>query len=98
MEQLLYLKQLCSKWNQSSEDFARIVAAIQTLGLYQRELASEFEVAEATVSRWANGVAPPHPRAQKLIVAAIEKRVRNTLRARGRVYAQPAHPRAAKQR
>jgi len=98
MEQLLYLKQLCSKWNQSSEDFARIVAAIQTLGLYQRELASEFEVAESTVSRWANGVARPHPRAQKLIVAAIEKRVRNTLRARGRVYAQPAHPRPAKQR
>jgi DNA-binding transcriptional regulator YiaG len=99
MEQLIYLKQLCSEWNKSSEGFARIVAAtIQTLGLYQRELASEFEVAESTVSRWANGVARPHPRAQKLIVATIEKRVQNTLRARERVYAQSAYPHAAKQR
>lgn len=81
---LMSLQQLCSKWDRSSEGFARIVAAsVQTLGLYQHELASEFEVAESTVSRWANGVARPHPLAQKLIVAAIEKRTRNALRAGG---------------
>ena len=97
--ELMDLRQLCSQWDKSSEGFARIVAAtVQTLGLYQRELASEFEVAESTVSRWANGVARPHPRAQKSIVAAIEKRVQNALRARERVYAQSAYPRAAKQR
>jgi len=80
---LMHLQQLCSKWDKSSEGFARIVAAtVQTLGLYQHELASQFEVAESTVSRWANGVARPHPLAQKSIVAAIEKRARNALRAR----------------
>ena len=83
------LNQLCSEWDKSSKGFARIVAStIQTLGLYQHELASEFEVAESTVSRWANGVARPHPHAQKLIVAAIEKRIQNALRARERSYAQ----------
>ena len=92
------LKLLCSQWDKSSVGFARIVAAtVQTLGLYQRELAAEFEVAESTVSRWANGVARPHPRAQKSIVAAIEKRVRNALRAQMRVYASQSNPVAAKQ-
>lgn len=93
---LTVLKQRCSEWDKSSEGFARIVAAtVQTLGVYQRELASEFEVAESTVSRWANGVARPHPRAQRLIVAAIEKRVRNALRASERGHAHLAHVRTA---
>ena len=86
---LAELNQLCSQWdNKSSEGFARIVAsAVQTLGLYVREFAAEFEVAESTVSRWANGIARPHPRVQRLIVAAIEKRIRNAQRARARAYA-----------
>lgn len=86
---LVDLNRLCSQWDsKSSEDFARIVAsAVQTLGLYVREFATEFEVAESTVSRWANGIARPHPRVQRLIVAAIEKRIRNAQRARSRAYA-----------
>src|SRR5712691_9358899 len=83
------LNRLCSQWNhKSSEDFARIVAsAVQALGLYGREFAAEFEVAESTPPPWANGIARPHPRVQRLIVAAIERRIRNAWRTRERAYA-----------
>jgi len=69
------LKNMCRQWDRSSEGFQRIVAAVvESLGIYQRELADEFQVAESTVSRWAHGVARPHPRLQRLIVASLEKR------------------------
>jgi len=75
------LQQLCMEWNDSSEGFAKIIEATSiTLGLYRRELASEFEVAESTVSRWANGVDRPHPRIQKMIVKSILKRVSDELK------------------
>ena len=84
--EMLELKESCSKWDKSSEQFSWIVAAaVGTLGLYQRELAAEFEVAESTVSRWANGVARPHPRLQQLIVSAIEKRIAKALRSISRL-------------
>jgi transcriptional regulator with XRE-family HTH domain len=88
------LKEMCSRWDGSSEAFAEIVSAtIKTLGVYQRDLAAEFEVAVSTVSRWASGTARPHPRFQKLIVTAIWKRASNALRSSG---AAPAPlPRAA---
>ena len=71
----LELKDLCSSWDGSSDAFAEIVTeALDVLGVYQHDLAREFEVAESTVSRWAHGVARPHPRAQKQIVRAIKKR------------------------
>jgi len=76
------LKSMCSQWDRSSEEFRQIVAAaVATLGVYQRELADEFEVAESTVSRWAHGVARPHPRLQALIVASIRKRAARSARA-----------------
>lgn len=71
----------CRGWrtlqgDEASLGFQDIVAsALGVLGLYQRELAAEFQVAESTVSRWASGAARPHPRLQALIVAAIGKRV-----------------------
>ena len=81
------ITKLCSEWNGSSEAFAQVVeAAVRTLGLYQRELANEFQVADSTVSRWANGIARPHPRLQKMILTSIEKRARKTAKAQ-RVYA-----------
>ena len=56
-------------------DFAQIVqSALVNLGLYQRDLADDFEVAESTVSRWSSGIAKPHPQIQKLVVAWIAKR------------------------
>jgi len=67
--------------------FQDIVAdALGVLGLYQRELAAEFQVAESTVSRWASGVARPHPRLQGLVVAAIGKRA---ARVRGKTGKPP---------
>lgn len=69
-------KQLCEEWKDSDEDFAKIVeSACTILGMHRRDLAIEFEVAESTVSRWANGVTCPLPRMQKLIVNYIGKRV-----------------------
>lgn len=56
-------------------DFAQIVQnAFTSLGLYQRDLADDFEVAESTVSRWGSGIAKPHPQIQKRVVAWIGRR------------------------
>ena len=56
-------------------DFAQIVQnAFTNLGLYQRDLADDFEVAESTVSRWGSGIAKPHPQIQKRVVAWIGRR------------------------
>ena len=96
--ELIELKEICSRWDKSSDAFGKIVAATVSSGRYQRELAAEFEVAESTVSRWARGIARPHPRMQKLIVGAIEKRIQSALKAQERGYAGQAHVLAAKHR
>jgi hypothetical protein len=60
-------------------DFSLIVQnAFAVLGLYQRDLADDFEVAESTVSRWGHGVARPHPRIQRSVVAWISRRAAKT--------------------
>lgn len=87
--QLTELRNLCAKWDGSSEGFRQIVAGTNSLGLYLRELAADFEVAESTVSRWARGIARPHPRLQKLIVSDIEKRVQNALKSPDRRHSAP---------
>lgn len=75
------LKNLCSEWDRSSEAFSKIVATtVKTLGLYQRELAAEFQVAESTVSRWSSGAARPHPQFQVMVVTAIKRRATNALK------------------
>jgi hypothetical protein len=51
------------------DDFAAIVTAV----LDRHRLAAEFEVAESTVDRWANGIAKPHPRVQEQIIATIRR-------------------------
>ncbi len=72
------LEERCMSWDGSSDEFARLVAgAVATFGPYQHDLAAEFEVADSTVSRWASGVARPHPKLQKLIVESIRKRAGN---------------------
>jgi ribosome-binding protein aMBF1 (putative translation factor) len=76
------LNRRCLRWDGSDEEFAKVVAAsVQTLGLYQRELAAEFEVAESTVSRWASGIARPLPRMRRSIVEEIQKRAARALKA-----------------
>jgi transcriptional regulator with XRE-family HTH domain len=75
------LKDLCSQWDRSSEAFSKIVATtVKTLGLYQRELAAEFQVAESTVSRWSSGTARPHAQFQVMVVTAIKRRATNALK------------------
>lgn len=39
-----------------------------------RDLASEFEVAESTIMRWANGMVRPHPNVQVRVVKSLEQR------------------------
>jgi len=69
------LRAACEAWDGSSSAFAAIVAeSLRSLGLYHRDLAREFQVAESTVSRWASGVARPHPRIQRLVVASLSRR------------------------
>ena len=93
------LKSACSTWDESSESFARIVAAaLASLGVYQRDLANEFQVAESTVSRWAHGVARPHPRLQKLILMTIQRRARRSTRATHTKQATSTRVRTATQR
>lgn len=69
------LQNMCVSWKADDiVGFTRIVrTTLDILGLYQRELAAEFEVSESTVSRWASGTSCPTPRMRKLIVAAISK-------------------------
>jgi hypothetical protein len=38
------------------------------------DLSNEFEVSQSTVRRWANGVAKPHLRFQKLVTNSIRRR------------------------
>jgi ribosome-binding protein aMBF1 (putative translation factor) len=65
----------CSTWDGSGTAFADIVrGALACVGLDQHELATLFQVADSTVSRWASGTARPHPRLQKRVIAAILER------------------------
>ena len=76
------LWEACSQWLASGtpESFANIVGeAFETLGAYQRDLADDFEVAESTVSRWARGIARPHPLIQRQIVQWICRRAKKQM-------------------
>jgi hypothetical protein len=53
-----------------SRDFASIVAS--ALDRHRLSLAVEFEVAESTVDRWADGSANPHPLLRVKIMNAIK--------------------------
>lgn len=69
------LMMLCSDNQKNPVEFARILQESFTiLGLYQRDLARDFEVAESTVSRWAKGTSRPHPQIQRHIIGWISRR------------------------
>ena len=58
-----------------SDQFAQLVEqAFAVLGMFQRDLATEYEVAISTISRWAKGTARPHPLLQKQIVKSLAQR------------------------
>ena len=95
------LLQACTDWD--GEEFPQLVdSSFAVLGTYQRDLAAEFEVAESTVSRWANGIARPHPRVQKQIIASIRKRAQRAVKAQAAAgssnasSSSPSIPMAAK--
>ena len=71
------LLEQCTAWRRGDQDgFQKIVAlAPEVLREQQRELAREFEVSEATVSRWANGLSRPHVVVQVAVVEHVRRRV-----------------------
>ena len=89
---LLELKHACEHWKiGDSAGFQRIVSQfLDQLGAHQRDLASKFEVAESTISRWARGTARPHRLVQRVIVdklratveAVLAKKTRRSARRR----------------
>lgn len=76
MDKLLTLKLSIDAWQGTPGAFAKIIAdSLGILGMYQRELATEFEVSESTISRWASGISCPHPKIQALVLSSLKKRV-----------------------
>lgn len=60
----------------SPEYFAGAVKiALYEYGLSVPEIAKTFEVADSTISRWASGIAVPHPRLQQKILSYITERI-----------------------
>ena len=59
-------------WRGDLDSFARIVAGAAELGLTQKELARDLEVAEMVIKAWANGTARPHPRIQQYVVDTLK--------------------------
>jgi hypothetical protein len=74
---------LCETFDRepSLELFARIVAGADVLYRSQRDLAMQFEVAESTVSRWAKGIARPHPGVQRHVVSELRKLANRAVKA-----------------
>jgi len=67
----------CESFEVSTSDFASIVRnGLNLLGSLQRDFATEFDVNESTISRWAKGSAKPLPRFQKLVVKSILKKAK----------------------
>ena len=93
----------CVAWVSSQQaspaEFAALLTAgFEVLGMFQRDLAAEFEVAESTVSRWAKGTSRPHPRIQKQIVKTLIRRCKRVDegRSRGGTTTNPGFAIAAK--
>jgi len=71
------LRECLNDFNGSDESFSAMVkAAIELNGQTSdntRIVANEFEVAESTVTRWANGTARPHPRLRGVVAKGLER-------------------------
>ena len=46
---------------------------------FVNKVSNEFEVAESTVYRWANGIARPHPNIQRLIILFSKRYILNKI-------------------
>lgn len=71
----------CASWQNEPDKFGEIVEqGLKVLGLRQRELADEFEVAISTISGWADGSVKPHKVVQEFVVGSIGKKARTLTR------------------
>ena len=60
----------------SKEYFSGVVKiALNEYHLPVKEIATEFEVADSTIERWASGIAVPVPRMRQLILRYITERI-----------------------
>ncbi len=49
--------------------------ALDEYNLPVLEMATEFQVADSTIERWASGIAIPHPELRQIILSYIAKRI-----------------------
>ncbi|MDP3698034.1 MAG: hypothetical protein Q8R47_00455 [Nanoarchaeota archaeon] len=63
--------------DQTSQEYfsGAVKIALNEYKLPVSEFATEFEVADSTVERWASGAAVPHPRLQQMILNYIAERI-----------------------
>ena len=73
MEKESFIKLLESA-DGSDEGFKQLMTAAQSY-VSDIELATEFQVAVSTASRWRNGVARPHPRMRQVIYKYLRTKV-----------------------
>jgi|GEM_PF-4571448 len=76
------LERYFSKYAKDSHDLnskeyfsAAVKVAMEEYDLSKSDIAREFQVADSTVRRWANGVSVPHPRLREKILEWIVKKI-----------------------
>lgn len=52
-----------------------IKIALNEYNLPVLEMATEFQVADSTIERWASGTAIPHPKLRQIILSYIAERI-----------------------
>ncbi|HLD40265.1 MAG TPA: hypothetical protein VJB13_03930 [Candidatus Nanoarchaeia archaeon] len=63
--------------DQTSQEYfsGAVKIALNEYNLTVSEIASEFEVANSTVTRWASGIAVPHPKLRQIILSYIAEKI-----------------------
>jgi len=86
-ESIKRLLDACKDWQRDQDviHFAKVVSAAEIVLSTQTEWLKLFGVSEGTKSRWANGVASPHPLLQKMVVGDLQKIAWSRLHLPGRL-------------
>ncbi len=76
------IRKYLDKYNVSTDDkaskeyfMAAVTISLKEYDLSVKDIARNFQVAESTVSRWANGIANPLPRMRELILEYIARNI-----------------------
>jgi hypothetical protein len=74
-ESIKRLLDACKDWQRGQDvvHFAKVVSAAEAVLSTQTEWLKLFGVSEGTKSRWATGVALPHPLLQRMVVGDLQK-------------------------